>query len=250
MVQRIIRLRWIFLILMGVLLLLKEPTLFASSMGPREPTFSMREEVQKFLKDYFEKNMVFDNHTQIEVREVKILDDAAFSSSSMITGVLLPPHAFRGGDIFATILFNLNNGEIKKIRVNAKIEILKEVVVTTRYLPRHHQIKKEDVKVVLRKISSFPFNGFTDIKEVIGKRTSLSVNPGEILQEGMVEAIPLIRKGNPVTLLIESSKFRITAPGEAREDGRIGDRIRLINLISKKQIFGKVVDEKTVIVEF
>jgi len=88
------------------------------------------------------------------------------------------------------------------------------------------------------------------MKEVIGRRATLSINSHEVLRLSMVEIPPLLNRGDQVTLLIENDHFRITALGEAKEGGRKGDRIKLVNLMSKKEVYGKVLDARTVRVDF
>jgi flagella basal body P-ring formation protein FlgA len=53
-----------------------------------------------------------------------------------------------------------------------------------------------------------------------------------------------------VTLLVENPSFRITSAGEVKEDGRRGDRVRVINISSKKEVHGRVLDNHTVQVDF
>ena len=53
-----------------------------------------------------------------------------------------------------------------------------------------------------------------------------------------------------MVLLVENDQFKITALGEVKEMGRKGDRIKLINLTSKKEVYGKVLDANTVRVDF
>ncbi len=222
----------------------------ASFSEPDKASFSLEGEVRRILEEYFREKIIRDPRSQVELREMKVLDSVSFPSPPNSSRVILSPHAYKGGNIFATVLFDLENDEVKKVRVSTKADLLREVLVTTRYLSKHHQIKEEDVELVLKKVSPFHLKVIADPKLVIGKRTTLSINPGEMLLEGMVEVIPLIRKGDQVILLIENPKFKITAIGEAKEEGRIGDRIKVVNLTTKREVYGKVVDAKTVIIEF
>lgn len=222
----------------------------SSFSGSGKTSFSLEEEIRRILEEYFKEKIIRDSRSQIEIREVKVLDSVFFLSPTNLSGVILSPHAYKGGNIFATILLDLGNEEVKSVRVSAKAELIREVLVTTRHLSKNHQIKEGDVELALKRISPFHLKVITDPKEVIGKRTTLSINPGEILLEGMVEVVPLLRKGDQVFLLVENSKFKITALGEAKEEGRMGDRIRVVNLTTKREVYGRVLDAKTVIIDF
>ena len=59
-----------------------------------------------------------------------------------------------------------------------------------------------------------------------------------------------IRKGDRVILLAENHLFKITTLGETKEEGRKGERIKLINLSSKKEVYGRVINSNTVQIDF
>jgi flagella basal body P-ring formation protein FlgA len=90
----------------------------------------------------------------------------------------------------------------------------------------------------------------TDPREVQGKRITLTVNSQEVLRASMVEIPPLIKKGDRVILIVENEYFTITTFGEAKEDGRKGERVKLMNITSQKEVSGKVLDAHTVHVDF
>ncbi|MGQ9846231.1 MAG: flagellar basal body P-ring formation chaperone FlgA [Bacteroidales bacterium] len=211
--------------------------------------FPDKEVVRKIIKDYFKKIFYLDEN-QIEVKEVKIYNFYFLSSHPTIYEVSLSSNSNRGGNVSATIFFYLTPDEVKRVRVTAKVELNMEVLIASRYLAKNQIIGEEDVKFVYKKLSQFPSDILLEKDEVIGKMTTIAINQGEILRKGMLKSPPLIRKGDQVTILIENSKLRITAIGEAKEEGGMGDKIRLVNLTSKKEVFGKILDQKTVKIDF
>jgi flagella basal body P-ring formation protein FlgA len=70
------------------------------------------------------------------------------------------------------------------------------------------------------------------------------------LRQDQVEREPMVRKGDLVQVLAESSVLRVSTQAVAQEHGCAGDRILLLNVNSKKNIYGRVVDGQTVKVEF
>jgi len=148
--------------------------------------FPEPEDVRKILEDYIKK--IFQNHkTQVEVREVKVFNTFSIPSRPLFYEILLPINAYRGGNISATILFYLTKDEVKRVRTSAKLDIFTEVVVANRHLPKHHIISEKDIELIFKNVSTFSSNLITHPNDVLGKRTTLSINPGEILREGMVE---------------------------------------------------------------
>jgi flagella basal body P-ring formation protein FlgA len=111
-------------------------------------------------------------------------------------------------------------------------------------------IEAKDLYLTNRNIALFHPDVVTEMTEVLGKRTTLSINNNEILRAGMVEVPPTIKKGDRVILLIENPHIKITTFGESKEEGRRGDRVKLINLSSRKEVYGKVLDANTVRIDF
>ncbi len=124
------------------------------------------------------------------------------------------------------------------------------MVVARNYLPRHQVVEEKDVQIINKNVATLPPDGVTDPQDVLGKRTTLSINSQETLRKSMVEVPPGFKKGDRVVLLVERDHFRITAQGEVKEDGREGDRIRVVNTSSKKEVYGRVLDAQTVQVDF
>jgi flagella basal body P-ring formation protein FlgA len=65
-----------------------------------------------------------------------------------------------------------------------------------------------------------------------------------------IERPPLIKKGDRVTIVAESSTLLVTASGIAQDQGSAGDQILVRNHMSDKDIIASVVDASTVKVEF
>jgi flagella basal body P-ring formation protein FlgA len=59
-----------------------------------------------------------------------------------------------------------------------------------------------------------------------------------------------VRNGDVVLILVDSPLLKITAMGEALEQGVHGETIRVRNVTSSREIRAVVVDQKTVRVPF
>ena len=66
----------------------------------------------------------------------------------------------------------------------------------------------------------------------------------------MVERAFLVKKGDRIILVVENSHFRITSVGEVQEEGGRGDRIRLLNITSKREVYGRLLDANTAQVDY
>jgi len=191
-----------------------------------------------------------DPRKRVEVRDFRIFDRISLPKERLSCQVGLPDQAARGGNLSGFMSFLMDGQEWKKIRFSARADIYADVWVARRHLKKHLEIQPEDLQVENRNIANLPPDVLTPDQEVRGKRTLLAINAGEVLRESMLEVPPMVKKGDRVILLIENDSFRITTLGEVKENGRKGDRVKLINLSSKREVLGRVIDSHTVQVEY
>jgi len=207
------------------------------------------EEIIRILESHL-LQMNLDGRVRFEVKEPRVYEKIVLPAGQVSCEVTLPEGALRGGYVAATLRLLSQGEEVKRLRVTARVDVYADVVVTRQYLKKHHEIREADLQILNRNISFLPPDVVTEVKEVLGKRATLSINSNEVLRTGMVEEPPLIKKGDRVLLLVESPLFRITALGESKEEGRRGERVKLLNLSSKREVYGRVLDSKTVEINF
>jgi flagellar basal body P-ring formation protein FlgA len=208
-----------------------------------------RSEVARYLENQMQKALG-DEKKVVRVKDLQGGEKVTVPSGDLSWEARIPDRFYQGGSIPVSLILRAAGEKDREIRVQARVEIYADVVMAKNSLRRHQTVGERDVQVVNKNITLFPGDVATDLGEVVGKRMVLSVNPQEVLRKSMVEVPPLIKKGDRLTLLVENAHFQITGTGEAKEDGRAGERIRVINISSQKEVFGRVVDGHTVQVDF
>jgi flagella basal body P-ring formation protein FlgA len=143
------------------------------------------------------------------------------------------------------------NGRLeKKAWATAEIEVNQEVVVSNHSLKRYDFITQDDVRLEKMNIAELPPGVITDLQEVIGKRTKRMVEEGTPLRLRFIETPPLVKRGDLVTILAESEALKITTQGVVTESGCAGEMVKVINVNSRKELFARVRDARTVEVDF
>jgi flagella basal body P-ring formation protein FlgA len=71
-----------------------------------------------------------------------------------------------------------------------------------------------------------------------------------VLRATLVEFPPLVKRGDVVMIIAETQGFKITALGQVKKKGALGDRIPVVNFDSKKVLYARVLDSNTVKIEF
>ena len=149
-----------------------------------------------------------------------------------------------------SVIFMVNGRVERKLWVNAQIDVSKEVVVSNRPLQRHYLITKGDICLEKMNLAELPTNVITDPLEVIGKRTKRVIDPNLPIRLNFLEVPPLVKRGDLVTIVAETDALRIATQGIITEDACKGEMVRVINTSSRKDVYARVKDSRTVEVDF
>jgi flagella basal body P-ring formation protein FlgA len=134
-------------------------------------------------------------------------------------------------------------------RVSAQVDLYGPVVVAAKSLPRRHVLAAEDLKVVRARLNQAR-GTVSDPEEVVGLRTRSAVNMGAALRINRLERTPLIKRGDVVQMICRRGQLKVVAKGRAEETGYRDGSIKLTNLASDREVYGKVLDSGAVLVTF
>lgn len=154
------------------------------------------------------------------------------------------------GNIPLNVEVDVNGRFQKKVFASMMVESIVDAVVARHVLKRNHLIAAADVLLKPLERSRLPRNFVSSLGEVLGKRTKRRIPAGTVLRPDLVDLPCLIHRRDVVTIVARADGLEISTLGEARQRGRLGDRIRVINLDSKKNVYGRVKDRNTVEVNF
>jgi flagella basal body P-ring formation protein FlgA len=149
-----------------------------------------------------------------------------------------------------SVVFMVDGQVRKKIWVNVEIDVTQEVVVSVRPLQRHSVITPEDVRLKKMNLSQLPANVISEPFDVVGKRAKRVIDADVPLRFSFFEVPPLVKRGDLVTILIETEALKISTQGVVTENGCKGDLVRVLNTASRREVFAKVRDARTVEVDF
>ncbi len=146
----------------------------------------------------------------------------------------------------------LYSGErlMKRSVVSPYVRETMRVVSAGRNLARGAILSTSDVRTVDVDAARVPNDAIADADSVVGLRAKRSLRKGQVLRDSAIEGVPVVERGDRVTLVLESGRLTIQAVGRAQEAGTIGDWIRVENLDSKRELSGRVDREGRVHVAF
>ena len=148
-----------------------------------------------------------------------------------------------------TFFFAVNGQEVARVRVNAQVELSLTVLVAARALPRGHVLTDGDLSSGLVPYSQAK-GALNEPEAAVGATLKNAVAPGEPIRERNLGKSLIVRRGDVVTMIARQGDLKVTATGQARQDGALGDTISILNINSKKTVTGLVVGPKQVEVIF
>ncbi len=148
------------------------------------------------------------------------------------------------------VAFYVNGKIYRKVWVSAYIQVFTRVLVAARPLGKYQPITGNDVNYKVMDLSNIPSNAVKHMDDVVGKRTSRVIYPQTVISEDKIENPPLIRRGDLVTITAASNGLKITATGVAKQLGRKGEMVKVVNIDSNKTIYAFVTGSGTVSVKF
>lgn len=122
--------------------------------------------------------------------------------------------------------------------------------VTSRPVSKGETISGDSVVQKAFPAQTVPQGAVQDPREILGMRATRNLAPGTILRKDQFRPDPILRRGQRVQIVLEREGLRITAPGEALEEGAAGERIKVINTFSRQVITARVADTGRVLVDF
>jgi flagellar basal body P-ring formation protein FlgA len=136
--------------------------------------------------------------------------------------------------------------------VPARLDVVANgpVAVLRHAVPRGTVLGSGDVAIEERELTGLSGNLITALADAIGKETRTALSAGTPLTVTALASPLLVRRGDVVTVIIETPGMRLSTPGEALEGGITGARIRIRNRTSQQELSGQVVERGIVLVQY
>ncbi len=209
-----------------------------------------KEDIKRVVTDFIYANIPWERE-KVKIRDIRVRDRIILPKGKISYSVEPLKNSDFKGSVPLPLHFKVNGRFQKRILVTADIEVSAEVVVTRRPLRRFRRITEDDIEIREKNLAELPSNIILDYEEVLGKRAKRNIGANRVLRSDLIELPPLVKRGDVVQLIAESNGLRITALGMVKQrEGRRGERIRIENIDSKKSLYGRVVDARTVKVDF
>lgn len=208
-----------------------------------------KHKIEKIVSDFITQNILEQNNT-VRIKAIHVPESVVLPKGRIAYKVTAPSPQQLKGTFSIAIDFSVNGHFEKKVRATALVEVWGPVVVTRKPLGRYKPITEDDIMLQTMDLTNLAANVVSDPEAVLGKRTKRAIGAQTPLRTDSIELPPLVKRGDLVVIIAQSNGLRITTRGVVKKKGRLGDRIPVVNVDSKKVLYARVIDSNTVQVDF
>jgi len=197
-------------------------------------------------KDFANAELLKKDSTKVQI--IKVLEESeAFDPAVTALKFSLDTEAFNAnGASTLSLRFTDAEGRLAKlIRIKAELSILKHVAVATRSIRGGETLQSGDFVWEWREAKALSPTAVMG-QAPIGSALKSAVRSGEVLDQNRFNAASMVRKGEMVSINVAGHGISISGKGVAQEAGKLGQTIRVLNIDSKKEIFGVVTGQERV----
>lgn len=242
------KLPWILLTSLPLIFL---PTIAESKAAESKPaelqnTFNIHQILQKNLTDYVYQQVTShlgeSNDSDITVEAASI--DERITIPECLEGFRfhINPEALDKKQFSARIACESQNWFTY---ASVALMFTQNVVVSKTTLSPNTVLQREHLKLEKVDVEQVRHTGFSRVEELLGATLKTRLRGGQTVQRRM---LCYVCQGDRITIAARVGTMQVKTTGIAQEDGTLGDTIEVMNIRSKKIIFGEVLNAQEVVV--
>lgn len=188
----------------------------------------------------------------VEIESVDVSPPSTFTPPDSFDAIdiAMPGQNRRGSSLFLLVTFRDGGKAVSRVNVIATVKILRTVVVARKDIRKGVVIGPDDVELERKMTGPSARHLISDISEALGREADRNIRAGMELRSDQLAFPKMVNMGDMVTVTAESGRMRITTLGKAKQDGDMGDWIKVQNIESNKTITARVAGPGEVTVEF
>ena len=130
---------------------------------------------------------------------------------------------------------------VQTVQMIVQVTMTRRVVAARRSINHGATIRPRDVHLVPTVVTRLDGKGLDDVALAIGQRARRFISIGAILEPALLEEVPLVKRGELVTIVSAIGGVRVTTTAKAAGTGLLGDVIRIRSLSNRHVEYDAVV---------
>lgn len=188
----------------------------------------------------------YEGEVDIQFNRSQKLQSALMLSGPRFSFRIEPPSTMPLGLVSLTVDVFDNGHPVQDVPVVAEVALIRRVVTAKRPINRGMTISDGDVSLELRRFDNISRIGVVDPRAVIGQRARSFIDRGDMVLARDVEPLPLVKRGDFVTVYRRQAGLLVRTVGKALGGGSYGDTISVKNEGSKRSYEATITGPQTV----
>ena len=223
--------------------------IFERNVNASETQILKVDEIEKSAVDHLVKALPWDKES-LEINVYYQGKDITLPSGKKDLIYKIMGSSQRAGRVPMILEIRINDQFQKRIRLNSKVLVSQQVLKTKRAVKRGEILSNDEIRVETVQTERPSQNAITNIDHALGYEAARNLPVGKILIPNFIKRPALGNRGDKILIMAQKGGMTITTPGILKEDGYENAMVRVLNIESKKVIYGRLVDSNTVKVRF
>ena len=223
--------------------------IFERNVNASETQILKVDEIEKSAVDHLVKTLPWDKES-LEINVYYQGKDITLPSGKKDLIYKIMGSSQRAGRVPMILEIRVNDQFQKRIRLNTKVLVSQQIIKTKRAVKRGEILSNDEIRVETVQTERPSQNAITNIDHALGYEAARNLSAGKILIPNFIKRPALGNRGDKILIMAQKGGMTITTPGILKEDGYENAMVRVLNIESKKIIYGRLVDSNTVMVRF
>lgn len=150
------------------------------------------------------------------------------------------------GNVCVTYNIFVDGEKVRTLSVAGRVEIYQKVVQAAHPLRQNQVVAPGDLETARVNVTDNLDRYATDADQLVNMRLLRNVGVHQAIGLKDLDKPLVLKRGTMVTMIYSQPGLKVTAKGQAREDGSIGDTVRINNVVSNRVVYCRVIDAETV----
>ncbi|OGC22101.1 flagella basal body P-ring formation protein FlgA [candidate division WOR-1 bacterium RIFOXYB2_FULL_42_35] len=115
----------------------------------------------------------------------------------------------------------------QKIFIRARVGVFNNLVVAKNTVKRGESLSSENLAVEERDIATLPQQYYSNINDLKNKEAKITIPSNSTVFDWMVKNVPLVRRGENVTIRVTAPNLLVKSSGVFLEDGYLNEKVRV-----------------------
>ncbi len=200
---------------------------------------AVKDQVGLFLSDKFRDR-------EYELVQLDVENTGNFPQGKLDLLVGSNSSVDKKGNLSLSMDILIDGNREDRIRISGKVAVYEDILCAVRNLVKGEQLLGTDVYSVRKNIFSLRGDIVRATQKIEGKSLKTNIRRGDYIKFSCLQQIPLIHKGDIITLVARSNTLLIVTSAISKEDGYADQLIRVENIGSGKIVRG-LVKEKSIV---